>query len=91
MNNADKIDISINYLKQLEGMKYVMVTPETDHLISNGPPFWNDVTKLLPKPEIIYKLSCYSSNIVDLLYIYIRNISNISNENRVVGPLMVCI
>lgn len=90
MDNADKIDISMNYLKQLEGMKYVMVRPETDHLISNGPPFWNDVTKLLPKPGIIYKLgSCCTAlaNIVRRLngLPIPGNISNISNENCVGG------
>lgn len=90
MDDKDKIDFLMNYLKQLNGMKYVMVTPETDHLVINGPPFWNDSTKPLPAPEIIYSLgSCCTAlaNIVRRLngLAIPGNISNISKEKCVGG------
>ena len=55
MNSNDIIESSMNYLRQLDGMKYTLVTPETDVLITNGPPFWNDISKPLPPIDVIRK------------------------------------
>lgn len=62
MNDLDQqrsLVSSLNYLKKLKNMKYTLVTPETETIITNRPPFWNDSSKPVPPPSFVYGLgSC---------------------------------
>lgn len=93
MNNPEEqsvLDNSLNYLKQLENMKYTLVTPETETNISNRPPFWNDSSKPVPPPSFVYGLgSCCTAlaNLVRRLndLPIPGNIPGLSKENCVGG------
>ena len=70
MNNPEEqriLNNSLNYLKQLENMKYTLVTPETETNLSNRPPFWNDSSKPLPPPSFVYGLGSCCTALANLV------------------------
>ena len=55
VNDENILTFIISYLVQLENMKYVLVTSETDSLLVNAPPCWYDVLEKLPELSEIKK------------------------------------
>lgn len=65
---------AINIIRSLKDMKYVYVSPDHEKIISNGPPFWNDINQKLPSMSIIKQQGSCCTGLINI----VRRINKLS-------------